>query len=289
QRAEDVRGVVDSSRIPEANSLFEEAVRTRDQAEKAYRQGNLQVAKSLLDRALALLVQAENVARGGGIGDAEIRRLRNLLSSLRQSLQDSKRWLHDLEVNNRETDVPSSARSFLAEQKDRTEELVKRAEDLCADTVSDRCQELLARARKLLEQADNLLPSALEPVSSNSPMVENRLQDARQFLDKAQSELDAIQRELQGDQPPNQSSLSRIRNIENLIRYGNDRLQEADVQTDNLRQGQSTTVLSLLRRANELAHLALRSLEGNDRVIQEYQEREARVDSIRNQVEEMQG
>ncbi|MCA9436244.1 MAG: hypothetical protein KC978_10695 [Candidatus Omnitrophica bacterium] len=289
QRAEDVRGVVDSSRIPEANSLFEEAVRTRDQAEKAYRQGNLQVAKSLLDRALALLVQAENVARGGGIGDAEIRRLRNLLSSLRQSLQDSKRWLHDLEVNNRETDVPSSARSFLAEQKDRTEEIVKRAEDLCADTVSDRCQELLARARKLLEQADNLLPSALEPVSSNSPMVENRLQDARQFLDKAQSELDAIQRELQGDQPPNQSSLSRIRNIENLIRYGNDRLQEADVQTDNLRQGQSTTVLSLLRRANELAHLALRSLEGNDRVIQEYQEREARVDSIRNQVEEMQG
>ena len=193
QRADEVRVIVDSSRNPQANTVFESAIRTRGQAETTYRQGNLQAAKSLLDRAFALLVQAENLARSGGGGEPELQRLRNLLKSLRQSLQDSQRWLHELEINNRPGDTPSTVSSFLVEQSDRTEALLDRAEEECSNTESERCRDLLDRARLLFDQADQLLPVALEPSTGAAPGVENRLRDARQFLDRAQSELDQIQ------------------------------------------------------------------------------------------------
>lgn len=290
RRADQVRVLVESSRIPEADTLFQSALRTRDQAESAHRQGDGPGARALLDRAFALLVQAENRARGGVDPDGGIaRRLEGLLKSLRQNLQDSQRWLRDLEVRNGENSGTPSAQSFLEEQRNRTESLLARAERECADSTSIRCQDLLDRANQFFEQAEQLLQTAVSPGAIDTPAGESRLRDARQFLDKAQSELDQIQSEVVGDNPPTPGLTARIRNVENLIRLGNDRLQEADLRTRNLQQGQSGMILNLFRRTNELAHLALRSIDGGAQLQKDYEERASRVAEIRAQVEEAAG
>lgn len=290
RRADQVRVLVESSRIPEADSLFQSALRTRDQAESAHRQGDGPGARALLDRAFALLVQAENRARGGVDPDGGVmRRLEGLLKSLRQNLQDSQRWLRDLEVRNGENPGTPSAQSFLEEQRNRTESLLNRAERECAGSTSTRCQDLLDRANQFFEQAEQLLQTADAPGAIDTPAAESRLRDARQFLDKAQLELDQIQSEIVGNNPPTPGLTARIRNVENLIRLGNDRLQEADLRTRNLQQGQSGMILNLFRRTNELAHLALRSIDGGAQLQRDYEERASRVAVIRAQVEEAAG
>jgi hypothetical protein len=293
-RLGEVRDLVEASRDPEADRLLGQAIAVRDQAENELRGGDLNRARELAIRALDLLDKAARRARSGGAGGASLQKLKRLLDSNRQVLEDSRRRLRDEEIraenpNNLPGDV-----SFILRQAETTTRLVEQAEEEAQDTLTARDNELSLRARTLLNQANSLIPQDGNPLPIQGSYAENRIREARTLLDQAEEDLDSIEQEL--DNPAGKGAASaaltssldtRLRNTGRQINRANDVLDLAENQGRGPGNAPGNTVLGLLRRASDLARQALRAGEGGAHLQEDFNNRNETVGSLIQQVEEL--
>jgi len=286
--------VVESSRNPFADDLLTQAVRLRNRAETELRAGRFEIALNLASRALEVLTQAANAARQEGGTMEVLDKIRRNLSVQRQRLQDTRRAITDFEVNLSDGALPVQSESIFERQKKRTQALLEEAENCCtsdspetADFNSDRCRELVAQARRLFEQAVGIVPDTPIATAMTSRDAENRIRDARRLVDRTETELDQIERELNAQNPNVANSLNqRLRNTMEQIRFANDRVSDAALAGGSLAQAETNTGLGLLRRASELARGALRFCEGVD-LSREFDQRLGVVRDLRDRIEEL--
>ena len=293
-RVGEVRTLVDSSRLPFAAELLQQAVSLRNQAESRLRAGQFEMALNLASRALEILSQAEAAARQGGGTQEILDKLRRNLAVQRQRLQDTRRAITEFETSMTDGAFPGQEVTIFERQNRRTLALIEEAESCCeagsdgtSNLNADRCRELVAQARRLYEQASGLMPDSPAAVAVNPRDAENRIRDARRIVDRTETELDQIERELNAANPNLANSINqRLRNTMEQIRFANDRVVDAAFAGGSQLQAETNTGLSLLRRAAELARSALRFCENVD-LSEEFERRLGVVRDLRDRIEQL--
>ena len=269
-RVGEVEALVDASRNPTAASLLQSAISLRNQAENALQMGNLEEAMNLASRALSTLDKAQREAERTPGEDITLDKLERRLDSQRQIVEDVRRRLEDVEL--RHDGNPTKAlnnSTFFERLSASTLDLIDEAETAASgNTDNSRDDDLVERARGLYDRANAVVPQEAGSGGTNDRFSENRIRQADNLLNQAESDLIQIQREIdaarnQGGQGPVNSGAinSRLRTIDRQTQIALTELDLVDRGGRDTQRSNTGPALTMFRRASELARQAIRSAE----------------------------